>query len=104
MTTIDPHERSLKMPAGPYELGIAIQDRQFYENGQLYYPANARLCVCDVTGREVKTLVAGAVDAGPRQFAWDGTNAHGSRVAAGVYIYKLVTELGSRTGRVTLVQ
>jgi hypothetical protein len=35
---------------------------------------------------------------------WDGTNAHGSRVAVGVYMYKLVTELGSRTGRVTLVQ
>ncbi len=68
------------------------------------YRQNARLSVYDVTGREIKTLVAGAVDAGPRQFAWDGTNAHGAHVAAGVYMYKLVTELGSRTGRLTLVQ
>jgi spore coat protein A, manganese oxidase len=35
---IDPLERSLNMPAGPYEVGIAAQDRQFYANGQLYYP------------------------------------------------------------------
>ena len=26
------------MPAGAYELGIAVQDRQFYADGQLYYP------------------------------------------------------------------
>jgi spore coat protein A, manganese oxidase len=35
---IDPIERSLNMPAGPYEIGIAIQDRQFYQTGALYYP------------------------------------------------------------------
>ena len=35
---VDPGERGMGMPAGPYELGIALQDRQFYANGQLYYP------------------------------------------------------------------
>ena len=35
---IDPHERGLGLPAGAHELGIALQDRTFYQNGQLYYP------------------------------------------------------------------
>jgi spore coat protein A len=36
---VDPYERGLGMPAGPYEIGIALQDRQFYADGRLYYPA-----------------------------------------------------------------
>ncbi|MBN2465688.1 multicopper oxidase domain-containing protein [candidate division WOR-3 bacterium] len=34
----DPREKRLNMPDGPYMLGIAVQDRTFYENGELYYP------------------------------------------------------------------
>ena len=34
----DRHESRLNMPSGPYELTIAVQDRTFYANGQLYYP------------------------------------------------------------------
>ncbi len=32
-------DNPLELPAGPYELGYAIQDRMFTENGQLFYPA-----------------------------------------------------------------
>ncbi len=35
---IDAYERSQGLPAGAHELGIALQDRQFYEDGRLYYP------------------------------------------------------------------
>jgi len=35
----DPREKRLNLPAGPYELGIAAQDRVFTEDGQLYYPS-----------------------------------------------------------------
>ena len=39
----DPNEMNLqaagKLPAAPYDLGLAIQDRMFTVNGQLYYPS-----------------------------------------------------------------
>jgi len=39
----DPNEMNLqangKLPAAPYDLGLAIQDRMFKNNGQLHYPS-----------------------------------------------------------------
>jgi spore coat protein A len=39
----DDHEQSLKaqhqLPADPYDIGLAIQDRMFTNDGQLYYPS-----------------------------------------------------------------
>ena len=34
----DRREDRLNMPSGAYELAIAVQDRTFYSDGQLYYP------------------------------------------------------------------
>jgi spore coat protein A len=32
-------QRTAKLPAAPYDLGLAIQDRMFTNEGQLYYPS-----------------------------------------------------------------
>jgi hypothetical protein len=45
----------------------------------------ARLCVYDLLGREVATLVDGIVDAGTHRVRFDGT-----RLASGLYIYRLI--------------
>jgi spore coat protein A len=34
----DPQELALNLPSGKYEVPLVIQDRQFYDDGQLYYP------------------------------------------------------------------
>jgi flagellar hook assembly protein FlgD len=49
-----------------------------------------RLEVFDGRGAPVVTLEDGARDAGPHLVSWDGTNAKGRRVPAGVYYYRLV--------------
>lgn len=36
----DPYEAALNLPSGAYEVGLAIQDRLFTEDGQLYYPTD----------------------------------------------------------------
>ena len=33
------HDNEAGLPAGPYELGFAVQDRMFRNNGELFYPA-----------------------------------------------------------------
>ena len=35
----DPAEASLNLPSGEYEIGLAIQDRAFHNDGSLKYPA-----------------------------------------------------------------
>jgi hypothetical protein len=47
------------------------------------------LRVYDVIGRLVRTLAEGVVPAGAHTASWDGRDESGSRVAAGVYLYRL---------------
>jgi hypothetical protein len=49
----------------------------------------ARLVIYDVNGREVKRLIDGAQPAGIRPVDWDGTDAAGQAVSAGVYFAQL---------------
>lgn len=35
----DPEEEALGLPSGDYEVPLLFQDRSFYENGELFYPA-----------------------------------------------------------------
>jgi len=57
-----------------------------------------RLSVWDVSGRLVRTLIAGAVDAGRHDALWQGDDDGGRPVAAGVYFLKLQTS-GTRENR-----
>jgi hypothetical protein len=58
---------------------------------------DARLAVYDVLGREVAVLVDGAVEAGTHQATFDA-----SSLAAGTYVYRLVTNGQVETGRLTV--
>jgi hypothetical protein len=50
---------------------------------------DAVLAIYDVTGRHVRTLVSGPMDAGAHQVVWDGTDDAGRAVASGVYMCQL---------------
>lgn len=50
---------------------------------------SARLAIYSVSGRLVRLLAAGPLDAGVHALDWDGNDHRGQRVAAGVYIAKL---------------
>ena len=63
----------------------------------------ARLAVYDATGRQVKSLVAGRFKAGVYTANWDGRDAGGRLVPAGVYYVRLSADRSS-TARVTVVR
>jgi hypothetical protein len=65
---------------------------------QLPISADVSLDVLDVTGRRVASLLSGRCGAGARQVAWDGCDAGGRRLAAGVYFVQL------RAGQTTTTQ
>lgn len=53
---------------------------------ELPEPSDVTLKVYDVLGREVKHISGGPQAAGPHVALWDGTDNHGAKVAAGVYL------------------
>ena len=72
----------------PYELAAAAQ---------------VRLEVFNSVGQRVATLVDGEQPAGAHRVRWNGTDAAGRAVAAGVYLYRLTANGTSQTGRMVLV-
>ena len=67
-------------------------------------PAPARLVVHDASGRQVRVLLDGRLSAGETGITWDGRDDAGSRVAAGVYFYRLETDERSLVRKLVLVR
>ncbi len=71
-------------PVSPNPLGSRSAVR-FWTSG----PTEANLSLYDVQGRLQRTLLSRRVPAGEHAVAWDGRNAYGQRLPAGVYFFRL---------------
>lgn len=95
-------------PKGSTAELYAATPNPFRNRAQLsfYVPhrSNVRLDVYDATGRLVRTLVNGSVDAGRHTVTWNGTDNSGRTVSEGVYIYRLSTNGESLTKRVVFIR
>jgi hypothetical protein len=60
--------------------------------------------VYDVSGRSVRSLTQGSRDAGKYSISWDGRDAAGQRVAAGVYFYRMVAGGEMLTRKMTVLK
>ena len=67
-------------------------------------PTDVSLDIFDVSGRLVRKLTSGNRDAGTHQVSWNGRDDSGSRLANGVYYYRLSTSAGVASKTLTLVQ
>ena len=59
-----------------------------------------RVTIFDAAGRRVRALFSGALAPAEQRVFWDGRGDAGSDLAAGIYLVRLETRLGVRTGRV----
>jgi hypothetical protein len=66
--------------------------------------AVVELGVFGIDGREVAPLLRGARAAGPHALSWDGRDARGARVPAGVYFVRLAAGGASATRRVVVLE
>jgi flagellar hook assembly protein FlgD len=55
-------------------------------------------------GALVRTLVDGALPAGPRAAVWDGRDDSGRAAPAGVYVFRLDAAAGSLARKLVLVR
>jgi hypothetical protein len=63
-----------------------------------------RLCIYDIAGRLVRTLVSGTREPGPYAEVWDGRSDAGDRVASGIYFYRLESANRSLTRKAVLLR
>ncbi len=66
--------------------------------------SRASLAIYDVNGRLVRTLLDRELSAGEQVLSWNGDDAQGNPVSAGVYFYRLVTESRSFSRRMVLIK
>ena len=72
---------------------------------ELARPTVVNLKVYDLQGRLVRTLVAGEIlPAGRFVSEWDGRDERGATAAAGIYLYRLVTDGFTGSRRMTLMK
>jgi len=72
---------------------------------QLAAPARVWLSVYDVSGRLVRTLVAGRREpSGERSATWDGADGDGRLLPPGIYLYRLDADGRVGTGKMALVR
>ena len=65
---------------------------------------HAALCIYDVSGRLVRTLIDETLHGGPHEVRWDGRNERGGSAASGIYFYRLVTAGFTETRRMVLLR
>jgi hypothetical protein len=66
--------------------------------------ASVTLGIYDVLGREIKTLVQRHEQAGVHGAIWDGTNAFGEKVPAGIYFYRIRVGDWAQVRKLVLMQ
>jgi len=67
---------------------------------ELPSPSGVDAGIYDLSGRRVRTLSSGALSAGRHSLSWDGRDASGRLVTAGVYFARVETPLGVRSRRI----
>ena len=70
---------------------------------QLAKPGFTEVVVYDVRGAIVRRLLNAFHPAGPTSITWDGSDANGQRLPAGIYMYRVKGSDVEQTGRMTLM-
>jgi hypothetical protein len=71
---------------------------------QLARRETVEVAVVDMSGRVIRHLASGSLEAGSHPVIWDGTDANGSRVASGTYLVRMRNGRGVTTQKVSIVR
>jgi len=103
MTSVDPVDG----PAAGFDLSQNYPN-PFNPSTEIRFalrqPGPVRLAVFDTSGRLIKVLADGSFGAGEHRVFWAGSDANGSPVASGFYLYRLAIPDGGLTRRMLLLK
>ena len=66
--------------------------------------SHVNVTIYDMLGRQVKTLINQAQDAGYRSVIWNATNDYGKPVSAGIYLYQIQAGEYMQTKKMVLLK
>ncbi|MBD3160598.1 MAG: S8 family serine peptidase [Candidatus Eisenbacteria bacterium] len=99
---------AIEEPDRPAAAALTGAPNPFRDRARIRFSVPAagdvRLAVYDATGRRIRTLIDGAVAAGPNQFTWDGRDDTGRPLGSGVYFYRLDGDGVRRTGAIRKIR
>ncbi|HVP36362.1 MAG TPA: T9SS type A sorting domain-containing protein, partial [Terriglobales bacterium] len=67
-------------------------------------PAHVSLCIYNILGQKVKTLLDEYQSPGIRRTIWDGKDERGNSVTSGIYFYKLAAPEFSEVKKMLLIK
>lgn len=67
-------------------------------------PGRTKVAIFDLVGRHVRTLLDEPLPAATHEVTWNGQDAKGRQVAAGIYFYMVTSGAESSVGRMALVK
>ena len=95
-------------PAPSADLLLPVRPNPFRASAEVTFElvrtGQAQITVHDVAGRLVRTLTDERRPAGRHRALWDGRDASGHEVPAGVYLFRLVGESGVVTRKAVLLR
>jgi hypothetical protein len=98
---------AVEPPAGTTSLALAVHPvpSRAHVTADFALPrdADVTLAVYDLSGRLCRTLLRGALPAGPHRASWDGRTDHAGRAGAGIYFMRLDTGAGRLERKVLLL-
>jgi hypothetical protein len=71
---------------------------------ELPRPAHVKLCIYNVKGELIKTLVNRRMSAGRKEVSWDGRDDRSRAIASGVYFYRLIAGDIAQTRKMILLR
>jgi hypothetical protein len=101
-TSVAPADGAVSLGSN-YPNPFQASTRTFIPYG-LKEAGSVKLTVFDMLGREVRTLVTETQSAGSRIVTWDGRDAAGNAVPAGMYTYRLESQAGVVSRTLTIVK
>ena len=63
-----------------------------------------QLSIYDLRGRQIRTLVDGPVEAGKKEYQWDGRDDRGGELASGTYVARVRAASEERSLKLTLIK
>jgi flagellar hook assembly protein FlgD len=89
-------------------LSLRAEPNPFAQSTRLSFAlpsrGTVRVTVLDVSGRAIRTLVDGEMDAGRGSVEWDGRDESGNTATSGVYFFRIESAGNMRTVKGTLLR
>jgi len=90
----------------PARVVLDVQPNPFSQTATISYAVptatKVRLCIHDPSGRRVRTMEQGFSQAG--YLPWDGRDAHGNALSAGIYVVHLIADSQESSQRLVLLK